>query len=325
MEADLEFPKVYVVLILRLAILLAFAFKCEDYQAWERQQWLRPSQRASENLELVKRKVKADIEKIEAELSLCTSCQPYWDVRFVPVRGRYFLDVPKDPWGRDYLFDGCGAFLGTYGRDGRPGGDGLDADIVHRYAGPLGIEFVQLRGAWGKVKKGCELIIHFGGQWHGPFAGVGMWARPVRVVDDDDLLKSIRVYRSAEEGGGWEYSLHDLNAQKEIRRRHSWKVVRSWPERKRAFVVVRSLEDAGADAVEFDRNVRFDLEGGRGALVSGGAVRFGLVEDYSAGGPLDQGVFGPGVKKYWRFPRSIGAYKGVGGCVELRGCRLDRG
>ena len=42
--------------------------------------------------------------------------------------------VPKDPWGRDYqyIFPGQhGEYdLESYGRDGKPGGDGEDADIV---------------------------------------------------------------------------------------------------------------------------------------------------------------------------------------------------
>lgn len=41
--------------------------------------------------------------------------------------------VPKDPWGHDYVYRSPGEHgefdLSTQGRDGRPGGDGEDADI----------------------------------------------------------------------------------------------------------------------------------------------------------------------------------------------------
>lgn len=41
--------------------------------------------------------------------------------------------VPKDPWGHDYIYRSPGEHgefdLSTPGRDGRPGGDGEDADI----------------------------------------------------------------------------------------------------------------------------------------------------------------------------------------------------
>ncbi|WP_341893629.1 type II secretion system major pseudopilin GspG [Variovorax sp. YR752] len=41
--------------------------------------------------------------------------------------------VPKDPWGHDYIYRSPGEHgefdLSTQGRDGRPGGEGEDADI----------------------------------------------------------------------------------------------------------------------------------------------------------------------------------------------------
>jgi general secretion pathway protein G len=44
-------------------------------------------------------------------------------------------DVPTDPWGRAYLYRTPGTKgdydLVSYGRDGRPGGQGDDADIVN--------------------------------------------------------------------------------------------------------------------------------------------------------------------------------------------------
>jgi general secretion pathway protein G len=51
-------------------------------------------------------------------------------------RGPYLKKaVPPDPWGRLYLYkcpadsNANGYDLATYGRDGKPGGDGEDADI----------------------------------------------------------------------------------------------------------------------------------------------------------------------------------------------------
>ncbi len=43
--------------------------------------------------------------------------------------------VPKDPWGNDYRYVAPGEHgdydLFSFGRDGKPGGDGEDADIVN--------------------------------------------------------------------------------------------------------------------------------------------------------------------------------------------------
>ena len=44
-------------------------------------------------------------------------------------------DIPKDPWGHDFIYKypgehGDNPDITSLGRDGQPGGDGLDADIV---------------------------------------------------------------------------------------------------------------------------------------------------------------------------------------------------
>jgi general secretion pathway protein G len=48
-------------------------------------------------------------------------------------QGGYIDRLPKDPWGNDYHFMHPGVHgefdLFTYGADGRPGGDGMSADI----------------------------------------------------------------------------------------------------------------------------------------------------------------------------------------------------
>lgn len=47
--------------------------------------------------------------------------------------GGYIDRLPKDPWGNEYQYLNPGnngeIDLYTFGRDGRPGGEGLDADI----------------------------------------------------------------------------------------------------------------------------------------------------------------------------------------------------
>ncbi len=52
-------------------------------------------------------------------------------------RGPYLKKgVPADPWGRPYVYEQPGAHSGdfdlqSYGRDGRPGGTGEDADLTN--------------------------------------------------------------------------------------------------------------------------------------------------------------------------------------------------
>jgi general secretion pathway protein G len=53
------------------------------------------------------------------------------------VNGHTYLEgtrVPKDPWGREYLYEPPGPgqphpIIRSYGKDGQPGGEGDDADI----------------------------------------------------------------------------------------------------------------------------------------------------------------------------------------------------
>ncbi|MFQ5345722.1 MAG: type II secretion system major pseudopilin GspG [Mariprofundus sp.] len=46
---------------------------------------------------------------------------------------RYMDEVPKDPWGNDYIYLSPGVHgdfdILSYGADGKPGGSGFDADI----------------------------------------------------------------------------------------------------------------------------------------------------------------------------------------------------
>jgi general secretion pathway protein G len=59
------------------------------------------------------------------------STAPRWDGPYLP------RDVPLDPWGNPYVYatpgkDGSGYALQSYGKDGKPGGDGDNADLVYQ-------------------------------------------------------------------------------------------------------------------------------------------------------------------------------------------------
>lgn len=51
------------------------------------------------------------------------------------AQGGYLEEVPADPWGRPYIYaapgaGGTGFDITSYGKDGKPGGEGTDADIT---------------------------------------------------------------------------------------------------------------------------------------------------------------------------------------------------
>jgi general secretion pathway protein G len=49
-----------------------------------------------------------------------------------PAWHSYVQEEPKDPWGRDYVYtvEGGTFTITSLGKDGKPGGDGVDADIT---------------------------------------------------------------------------------------------------------------------------------------------------------------------------------------------------
>lgn len=48
----------------------------------------------------------------------------------------YLPEAPRDPWGRDYVYRSPGKTGGfdllSYGKDGKEGGEGLDADLTDK-------------------------------------------------------------------------------------------------------------------------------------------------------------------------------------------------
>lgn len=48
--------------------------------------------------------------------------------------GGYLSTMPQDPWGKPWVYESNGQtyLIKTLGRDGKPGGDGVDADIERK-------------------------------------------------------------------------------------------------------------------------------------------------------------------------------------------------
>jgi len=81
-------------------------------------------------------KAKADIRAIENALNMYRLDKhdyPKTDEGLEALVSDYLPRMPKDPWGKEYLYlnpGSHGAFdVYTLGRDGLPGGEGPDADI----------------------------------------------------------------------------------------------------------------------------------------------------------------------------------------------------
>ena len=108
--------------------------------------------KAREDLEIIRRA----IERYEALES-----KPLTGTSLGPLEGRYLQEVPQDPWGNDYLWDGaCGVLL-SFGADGLPGGAGGDTDVIRfdepltnptgnpLHSMPVFMNRAQYQGPWG--------------------------------------------------------------------------------------------------------------------------------------------------------------------------------
>lgn len=79
-------------------------------------------------------KAKQDLDSIGAALRLYESrYRPLQGNDLNQILGQTIQEIPKDPWGRPYMFRAGEGLLLTLGDDGAPGGEGADADLVLRF------------------------------------------------------------------------------------------------------------------------------------------------------------------------------------------------
>lgn len=99
-------------------------------------------------------KAAQDLEVIKKAIALydARESRPLVGTALDPLLGRYMQELPKDPWGNDYLLDGAAGVLASFGADALPEGSGGDQDIVIYTKPPLMINRVQYQGSWGKTK-----------------------------------------------------------------------------------------------------------------------------------------------------------------------------
>lgn len=102
--------------------------------------------------EAQKTKAAQDLEVIKKAIALYDAREPkpLTGTDLKPLLGRYMQELPKDPWGNDYLYDGAMGFLCSYGADALPRGSGGDTDIVVRTKPELMISRCQYQGSWGR-------------------------------------------------------------------------------------------------------------------------------------------------------------------------------
>lgn len=73
-----------------------------------------------------------DLEVIKKAVSLHDAREPLplRGTSLRPLLGRFMQEIPLDPWGHEYLFDGELGVLASLGEDQRPGGSQDATDLV---------------------------------------------------------------------------------------------------------------------------------------------------------------------------------------------------
>lgn len=107
-----------------------------------------------------KTKARQDLDVVRSAINLHDAQnRPLIGSSLDPLKGRYLQEVPKDPWGNQYLLDADIGLLMCFGGDAQGGGEGIDQDIYFRYKPDLAIKRVQYDGSWGTAKPGAEVIV----------------------------------------------------------------------------------------------------------------------------------------------------------------------
>lgn len=103
-----------------------------------------------------------DLDTIRNAITLHDSQnKPLIGTDLKPLLGRYLQELPKDPWGNDYLLDAGMGLLISFGGDQKAGGNDEDEDLKQRYKSHLKIQKVVYTGSWGFPTKGAQFRIQF--------------------------------------------------------------------------------------------------------------------------------------------------------------------
>lgn len=292
-------------------------------------------------------KAKQDIDTIRNSISLHDAQnRPLTGTSFAPLLGRYLQEIPKDPWGNDYMLDASVGIVISYGADSVAGGTGGDLDISMRYKSDLAIQRAQLKGTWGKPNQGTEVIFTM--------------TKPLMMHDTAAFLSDCNLLRNSKaddnpEGapialvsGDTTDSLNTFtNGGTYVVQ--NWTVVSSDNEHKNGIMRLRQNDDLSSMDTQIwtaTMTINMDLtdaDGNPADLTAAGLnfpnsgaptetttplgtatgtsleIRYGISERYYDDGPLNPDVYGYQAANYFSPPISAPPVDG-----ENRGVKIER-
>ncbi|MBI4859088.1 MAG: type II secretion system protein GspG, partial [Candidatus Riflebacteria bacterium] len=214
-------------------------------------------------------KARQDLDTVRNAITLHDSQnKPLIGTSLKPLLGRYLQDVPKDPWGNDYLLDAGIGIVVSFGGDQKAGGTEEDADEVVRYKPALKVQSVTLQGNWGKPTDGNVLRILF----NKPFKATGDPRGDLFVITDAknygtgiSLAGSGSTTGMSWGGATWTYRDTESDPNNGV-------------------MIMKCTASATGDGVVLTPSCAMNIGGvGTSTLTSSTSIS----EQYTAGGPLD--------------------------------------
>lgn len=262
-------------------------------------------------------KAKQDLDTIRNAISLHDAQnRPLVGTSLDPLVGRYLQELPKDPWGNDYLLDANVGLIVSFGADNQGGGLGGDEDQYFFYKPELRIQRAQYKGSWGVPRQNNQLIMTM--------------TKPFVLETPADLYAGLNLLTNTRDAGdGGQVSMTALGASAGTEQ--TWVTGSAIFDAATGLLVLEQTKAviAGSSqpwtptmAVNF--TVPFDL-------TTAGLTVFGLTEMWLINGPMDDAVFGSKVQTpflqhtggYRRSPMPVPIFE-VEGLEYNRGVKLER-
>jgi hypothetical protein len=261
--------------------------------------------------------VKSELKRIHAALNLHDSGnRPLIGYSLDPLRGRYLVPMPVDPWGNDYNVDSDAGLLICFGADGQAGGLGMNEDTCLYYKPSLSIRRVQYHGPWGIPQKDSEIIMTMN--------------RPFSMTSNDTILDTLHVLTDLNKQAvpdsrkGAPVSFREMNLRGEIPPQwrcggYSEEKTRPWyhnPENG-ILSLYNGVTARGINVQQITPTMAMNFDVAITPSVFG--AEYGIVETSCEGGPLTTAIYGAETVNYYRAPVPVPLYNG-----ENRGVKIER-
>jgi general secretion pathway protein G len=226
-------------------------------------------------------KCKQDLDTLRNAITLHDSQnRPLIGTSLKPLLGRYLQELPKDPWGNEYLLDAGVGLIVSFGGNQAAGGFEEDGDLPVRYKASLKIQSVNLTGpaGWGQPKKGHQLRIQFNKPFQ--FSATEMAKEPLPPADSPptEVADQFRIIVKASAGTA------DPNKTMAAFP-GSWKTTKC--HRTEGWLILEATADSSTTTDAITPSCAMNMS-------TTDAVK-NLYELYTPGGPLDAKLWGSGV------------------------------